>query len=114
MGGCQLMGHLHTLIFLCPICLYTPYIFMPPYSPVHLYVLLCSPYVMGFRGICTLDMTWIFLGLSVGLSGILVIVSTSIAFQFITVMLVAPYHCGLLPYWTGYLWMSVMLLFLYL
>ena len=36
-------------------------------------------------------------------------VSTSIASHFLTVIPVAPHHCGLLLYWTGCLWMSAML-----
>ena len=48
-------------------------------------------------------------GASVHLSGISVSVNTSVAPQFITVIPVAPHHCGLLLYWPGCLWMSAML-----
>ena len=50
------------------------------------------------------------LGVSVHLSGISMSVSTPIASQAITVIPVVPHHCELLFYWTGYLWMSAMLL----
>ena len=48
-------------------------------------------------------------GASFHLSGISVSLGTSIAFQFITVIQVAPHDCGFFLYWTGCLWMSVLL-----
>ena len=93
----------HTSVCSC-IFVYPLYIHISPYIPV------CSPYVTGtWGGISTTHMAWdfgghwyishTFLGLSVH----------SFVPQVITVIPVAPHHCGSLLKWTGCLCMYVTL-----
>ena len=114
MGGCQTEGtsmppiHLDT-----PICLDTPlYVQMPPdicmpHTP--LYICMFSPYDMGMGDISTPNM---FLGLwghqHISQAFWYLSVHPFVS-QFITFMSVAPHYCGLFIYWTGCLWMFVML-----
>ena len=114
-GGCQLRGHPYAPIHLYTSCtfIHTLYVCMPHTSvfPIPLYICMFFyvPHMSwGLGGICTPHVSWGLLGVSVHLTGISVSVSTSICSQFITVMPVAPHHCGLLLYWTGCLWLSAM------
>ena len=97
----------HHLYVHMPLYLWMPpYICMPPYPLYICMFSLCSPYVIvtweaSVHLIC-LGIFW----------EILVFQCWSVhpfATQFITVMPFASHHCGLLLYWTGYLWVSAML-----
>ena len=119
MEGCQTWSCLYAPIhpytpihsFGCPhTFIYPPYVQTPPEIcmspyPVNLYVF---PLWYGDGAICTPQMFW-------GLGGHQHICQTiwclsvhSFVFLLITAMPVAPHYCGLLLYWTGCLWMSVM------
>ena len=101
-GDCQNKGVCMPLVI--AICPYTPYICMPLYThctsvcSLYTYVThvmgiwghLYTPYIWGSFG-GHQDICWIFLCLSVH----------PFASQFITVIPVAPHHCGSLLYWTG-------------
>ena len=116
MEDCQHMGHLYDpihlyiLLYVCmpPYVCTSPYIHMPLHTPhtCSPYTI-CSPYVMG---------TWRASKHPICLGGNQYICQASLCLsvcpfssQFITVIPVAPHHCGLLLYWTGCLWMSAML-----
>ena len=89
-----------------------PYIYMPLHTPVHLYVppIQYVPHVsLDIGGICTPLCFGVFRGHQYICQAFLCLSVHPFASQLITVIPVAPHHCGLLLYWTGCLWIAAML-----
>ena len=104
--------HLYACIDLYAPCMskQPPDICMSQYPSVHLYIFLCSPYVMGtLRASVHPTCLWIFRGHQYICQEFWCLSVHPFAHQLITVMPGAPHHCGLLLYWTGCLLMSAML-----
>ena len=105
--ACQHRGCLYALI--CP---YSPHTSVCPY-PLYICMFsftICSPYAMGTRRhLYTPYVLGSFGGHHYIYQAFMCLSVHPFAPQFITDILVAPHHCGLLLHWTGFLWMCAML-----